>query len=148
MDPAFVESLLPPDAGVRITDIAIEASAVVVRLTTTTVVARCPECGSPSTAVHGRYHRTLRAARASAYRFGSPSRPGGLTGPRAVVTVRALRPFDRVPATFFRRRRGPGRRPRGCRGGAGGRGRGRRTRRRPGRCRGRRCPPGGSPPGR
>jgi hypothetical protein len=32
MDAAFVESLLPPDAGVRITDLAVEPSAVVVRL--------------------------------------------------------------------------------------------------------------------
>lgn len=60
MDAAFVESLLPPSASVRITDIAIERSAVVVRLTTTTAVAQCPECGSPSTAVHSQYHRTLR----------------------------------------------------------------------------------------
>ncbi len=60
MDAAFLQSLLPADAGVRIAALTIAADAVVVSLATTRDAAACPQCGSASTAVHGRYRRTLR----------------------------------------------------------------------------------------
>lgn len=60
MDAAFLRSLLPAEAGLRITALTVEPDAVVVALTTTGDVAACPRCGSVSTAVHGRYRRTLR----------------------------------------------------------------------------------------
>jgi transposase len=60
MDAAFLQSLLPADAGVRITDIAIDPAAVEVRLATTGEAASCPQCRSVATTVHGRYRRTLR----------------------------------------------------------------------------------------
>jgi len=60
MDAAFLQTLLPADAGVRITDVAIDPAGVAVRLATTAGAAPCPRCRSVSTAVHGRYHRTLR----------------------------------------------------------------------------------------
>jgi transposase len=60
MGTAFLQSLLPADAGVRITDAAIDSAVVEVRLATTADAASCPRCRSASTAVHGRYHRTLR----------------------------------------------------------------------------------------
>jgi transposase len=60
MDAAFLQTLLPADAGVRITDIAIDPAGVAVRLAATPAAASCPRCRSASTTVHGRYHRTLR----------------------------------------------------------------------------------------
>lgn len=60
MDAAFLQSLLPADAGVRITALTAEPDAVVVALVTTGDAAPCARCGSVSTAVHGRYRRTLR----------------------------------------------------------------------------------------
>jgi transposase len=60
MDAAFLQSLLPADAGVRITAIAVEPAVVEVRLATTGEAAPCPRCRSVSAAVHGRYRRTLR----------------------------------------------------------------------------------------
>lgn len=60
MDAAFLQSLLPADAGVRITAIAIDPAVVEVRLATTGEAAPCPRCRSVSTTVHGRYRRLLR----------------------------------------------------------------------------------------
>ncbi|QDU24243.1 Transposase [Urbifossiella limnaea] len=60
MDAAFLQTLLPADAGVRITDVAIDPAGVAVQLATTADAAPCPQCRSASTAVHGRYRRTLR----------------------------------------------------------------------------------------
>jgi transposase len=60
MDAAFLQSLLPADAGVRITAVAVDPAVVEVRLATTGDAAPCPRCRSVSTAVHGRYRRTLR----------------------------------------------------------------------------------------
>jgi transposase len=60
MDAAFLQSLLPADAGARITDVAIDRAVVEVRLATTADAASCPRCQSASTTVHGRYHRTLQ----------------------------------------------------------------------------------------
>ena len=60
MDAAFLQSLLPADAGVRITDVAVDPAVVEVRLATTAGAASCPRCRSASTSVHGRYRRILR----------------------------------------------------------------------------------------
>ena len=60
MDAALIQTLLPADAGVRITDVAIDPAGVAVRLATTADATSCPRCRSASTTVHGRYHRTLR----------------------------------------------------------------------------------------
>lgn len=60
MDAAFLRSLLPTDAGVAITDVAVSAEVVTVALSTTADAATCPQCQSVSTAVHGRYHRSLQ----------------------------------------------------------------------------------------
>jgi hypothetical protein len=60
MDAAFLQSLLPAEAGVRITAVTVEPGAVAVALVTTGVMPACPRCGSVSTTVHGRYHRTAR----------------------------------------------------------------------------------------
>ena len=60
MDAAFLQSLLPADAGVRITDVVIDPAVVEVRLAATGEATPCPRCRSLSTAVHGRYRRTLR----------------------------------------------------------------------------------------
>jgi hypothetical protein len=60
MDAAFLKSLLPADAGVRITALTVEPAAVVVALITPGEGADCPQCGSASTTIHGRYHRTVR----------------------------------------------------------------------------------------
>jgi len=59
MDAAFLQSLLPIDAGVRITDVAIDPAVVEVQMATTADVASCPRCRSLSAAVHSRYRRTL-----------------------------------------------------------------------------------------
>lgn len=60
MDAAFLQSLLPADAGVRITALTVEPTAMVVALVTVGDAAACPQCGSASTSIHGRYHRTVR----------------------------------------------------------------------------------------
>lgn len=60
MDAAFLQSLLPADAGVHITAIAVDRAVVEVCLATIGDAAPCPRCRSVSTTVHGRYHRTLR----------------------------------------------------------------------------------------
>ena len=60
MDAAFLQSLLPADAGVRITAIAVDPAVVEVQLATTGEAAPCPRCRSVTTTVHGRYRRTLR----------------------------------------------------------------------------------------
>ena len=60
MDAAFLQSLLPAYAGVRIAAIAVDPDVVEVQLATTGEAAPCPRCGSVSTTVHGRYRRTLR----------------------------------------------------------------------------------------
>ena len=60
MDAAFLQSLLPADAGVRIAAISVDPAVVEVQLATTGEAAPCPRCGSVSTTVHGRYRRTLR----------------------------------------------------------------------------------------
>ena len=60
MDAAFLQSLLPADAGVRITAIAIAPAVVEVRLATTGSAAACPRCRSVSATVHGRYRRRRR----------------------------------------------------------------------------------------
>lgn len=60
MDAAFLQSLLPADAGVRITDVAVDPAVVEVQLATTAGAASCPRCRSASTTVHGRYRRILR----------------------------------------------------------------------------------------
>ncbi len=60
MDAAFLHALLPADAGVVITDLDVSADVVTVALSATADAAACPRCGSVSTAVHGRYRRTLR----------------------------------------------------------------------------------------
>ena len=59
MDAALLQSLLPVDAGVRITALTVESSSVVVALATTADTAACPRCGTISTSVHARYQRTL-----------------------------------------------------------------------------------------
>lgn len=59
MDAAFLRSLLPAGAGVRITDLTVTPEAVLVALATAAETAVCPRCGSVSTTVHGRYVRTL-----------------------------------------------------------------------------------------
>ena len=60
MDAAFLQSLLPADAGVRITDVVVGPAVVEVQLATTGEAAPCPRCGSDSATVHGRYRRILR----------------------------------------------------------------------------------------
>lgn len=60
MDAAVLQALLPAGAGVRIAGVAVNPDVVAVELVTTGDAASCPRCGSPSTAVHGRYHRTVR----------------------------------------------------------------------------------------
>lgn len=60
MDAAFLQSLLPADAGVRITAIAVDPAVVEVRLAATGEAAPCPRCRSVSATVRGRYRRTLR----------------------------------------------------------------------------------------
>lgn len=60
MDAAFLRSLLPADAGVVITDLTVTADGVAVAVSTTAGTAACPTCCSLSTAVHGRYRRSLR----------------------------------------------------------------------------------------
>jgi transposase len=60
MDAAFLQSLLPADAGVRITALTIEPAGVTVALATTATTAACPHCGTASATVHARYHRTVR----------------------------------------------------------------------------------------
>jgi transposase len=59
MDAAFLQSLLPADAGIRITALAVEPAGVNVTLTTSAATATCPHCGTASAAVHARYRRTL-----------------------------------------------------------------------------------------
>lgn len=59
MGAAFLQTRLPADAGVRITAVAFDPAGVAVRLATTAGAAPCPRCRSASTAVHGRYPRTL-----------------------------------------------------------------------------------------
>lgn len=59
MDATFVQSLLPADAGVRITALTVGSAGVTVALGTTTAAASCPRCGAVSTSVHARYRRTL-----------------------------------------------------------------------------------------
>jgi DNA-binding NarL/FixJ family response regulator len=60
MDAAFLRSLLPADSGVAITDVAVTAEVLTVALSTTADAAACPQCQSPSTAIHGRYRRSLQ----------------------------------------------------------------------------------------
>jgi transposase len=59
MDAAFLQSLLPADAGVLITALTVESAGVTVALVTTAATAACPRCRSASTVVHARYRRTL-----------------------------------------------------------------------------------------
>ena len=59
MDAAFLQSLLPADAGVRITALTVESAGVTVALATTGDASACPRCRSASTAVHARYRRSL-----------------------------------------------------------------------------------------
>ena len=60
MDAAFLQSLLPADAGVRITALTVDPDAVVVALATAGDAAACPRCGALSATIHGRYSRTLQ----------------------------------------------------------------------------------------
>lgn len=60
MDAAFLQFLLPGEAGVRITEVAVDPAVVTVALATTGDAASCPRCRSVSTTVHGRYRRTLQ----------------------------------------------------------------------------------------
>lgn len=60
MDAAFLQSLLPADAGVRIEALTVEPAGVTVALATTPATASCPHCGTTSTTVHARYRRTLQ----------------------------------------------------------------------------------------
>ena len=62
MDAAFLQSLLPADAGVRITDLALDPAVVEVRLATTGEAAPCPRCRSVSATVHGRYRGSVPPA--------------------------------------------------------------------------------------
>lgn len=59
MDAAFLQSLLPADAGVRITALTVDSDGVTVALATTGDTSACPQCRSASTAVHARYRRSL-----------------------------------------------------------------------------------------
>ena len=99
MDAAFLQSLWPADAGVRITAVAVDPTAVAVRLATTGGAAPRPRCRSASTAVHGRYRRTLcdRSGLGRPVRLGDPDLrnlahsvlsdaaavQGAMTGPRS-----------------------------------------------------------------
>ncbi len=59
MDATFLQSLLPAEAGVRITALDIDPAGVTVILATATSTASCPVCGTASAAVHALYRRTL-----------------------------------------------------------------------------------------
>jgi len=94
MDATFLQSLLPDDAGVRITDVAIDPAVVEVQPATTADVASCPRCRSLSATVHNWYRRTLR------------DRPCLGAPVRLLVTVRKFvcgRPV--CPRRVFRERR-------------------------------------------
>src|SRR5262245_54482269 len=55
----FITHLLTSTRAVRLTGLTMEASKVVLHVTTTTVAAGCPRCAVPSSSVHGRYQRHL-----------------------------------------------------------------------------------------
>lgn len=59
MDAAFLQSLLPADAGVRITALTVDCAGVTVALATTDDTSACPRCRSVSATVHARYRRSL-----------------------------------------------------------------------------------------
>jgi transposase len=60
MDASLFVDLLPVETGLRIENATLENSAVVVELHTTTPCAKCPECNSESTSIHGHYRRRLQ----------------------------------------------------------------------------------------
>src|SRR5262249_55049254 len=48
-----------PGAGLRLDDLVLTPTAAVALLTATTPTAVCPQCGTASDRVHGRYRRTV-----------------------------------------------------------------------------------------
>jgi transposase len=55
----FVTPLLPPTRAVRLTEMTIEPTYVLLQLTTTAPTACCPRCAVPSSSVHSHYQRQL-----------------------------------------------------------------------------------------
>jgi hypothetical protein len=48
----LITQLLPPDLGIRLTEVIVGDQAVQVQLTAVAPTASCPDCATPSSSVH------------------------------------------------------------------------------------------------
>jgi transposase len=55
----LITKLLPPDRGIRLTEVIVGDQSVQVQLTATAPTASCPDCATPSSSVHSHYQRRL-----------------------------------------------------------------------------------------
>src|SRR5919109_3427889 len=55
----LLTKLLPPDRGIRLTEVIVGDHSVQVQLTVMAPTASCPDCATPSSSVHSHYQRRL-----------------------------------------------------------------------------------------
>jgi transposase len=55
----LLTKLLPPDRGIRLTEVIVGDQSVQVQLTAMAPTALCPDCATPSSSVHSHYQRRL-----------------------------------------------------------------------------------------
>src|ERR671924_164685 len=55
----LITKLFPPDRGIRLTEVIVGDQSVQVQLTVMAPTASCPDCATPSSAVHSHYQRRL-----------------------------------------------------------------------------------------